>query len=240
MEYTGKDYVENVRAAAFEDNSPIRADIEDIMHRRCILVHVKIGDKMQVILVKNLSKEHRRKSPTPLPAEFSIEEYTPMLPADEKGKTMKNRVATVDVNLVRSTQLLYNKAYGQFDGLQFMDACGREIAICYFQKPVICDNSSNPNLAVAMEQYLIAGIFTADLDFLSKFFGHQGASSRWLCMLCLAMQSKLEDTFTLAGNAPRFHKRTFESITVDTERYVKDFSSLPTNEQTKEKRTAVR
>ena len=58
-------------------------------------------------------------------------------------------------------------------------------------------------------------------------------------MLCLAMQSKLEDTFTLAGNAPRFHKRTFESITADAERYVKEFSSLPTNEQTKERRTAV-
>ena len=44
-----------------------------------------------------------------------------MLPVKENGTATEDRVVTVDFNLLQSTQLLYNKAYGRFVGLRFMN-----------------------------------------------------------------------------------------------------------------------
>jgi hypothetical protein len=52
LEYTGKDTSHNVRKAAFEADSVVRRDLEDIMHRRCILVQVTVEVMMQVVMVK--------------------------------------------------------------------------------------------------------------------------------------------------------------------------------------------
>ena len=53
MEFTGKDSWENVSAAGFNCNSPFCQDIEDIMHRRCTIVQVRVCGRTEVVLVRN-------------------------------------------------------------------------------------------------------------------------------------------------------------------------------------------
>ena len=60
---------------------------------------------------------------------------------------------------------------------------------------------------LVLDHYLLAGLFTGDLDILAHFFEHQGASAKWLCLWFLANQDFLEETFKLEGKAPRFQKR---------------------------------
>ena len=93
-----------------------------------------------------------------------------MLHVEEKGKTMKNRVAMVDVNLVKSTQFLYNKACGQFDGLQFMNDSGSDVAICYLERSIICANPSNPEIVIPIYQFIITRVFTGDSYFSPSLF----------------------------------------------------------------------
>ena len=79
------------------------------------------------------------------------------------------------------------------------------MAALTLKKPIVWEVSEeNP---MVLDHYLVAGLFTGDLDFLAKFFGHQGASAKWLCLWCLANQDSLEETFKLEGKAPRFPKR---------------------------------
>ena len=237
MEFTAKDSTENVRAA-FEANPKIISEVEDLMHRRSILVNVKFAaSEMQSVIVKNSNPAHHRSSPQPLPKMLSIHDYRPVMPVPPR--VFDDQVAKVDVTLVASIEVLYNKLAKVFDGVRFLDNCGSKLAVCYFKKPVSCENPSNftsPDASqpkIDIDQYLLAGIFTADLDFLAKLLGHQGASAKWLCMFCLAMQEKLKDTFVLGGNGPGFLKRTLESIKKMHADYIKHFESLPTGEQSK-------
>ena len=237
MEFTANDSPENMRAAAFEKDSPIRADVEDIIHRRCILIRVKIGTEEQVVLVKNSNAGHHRSRPTPLPTTVSIEEYYPILPAQEFGKKLDHRIAVADVTMVKSTQLLYQRNYKAFVGLRLVDESGNQIAVAYFKQAISCLDPSVPPFSI--EQYLIAGVFTGDLDFYAKFLGHQGASAKWLCMFCLAMQDQLKDVFISGGTAARFQKCTIESIKRMHGIYKEKFESLPTCQQTKAKREEI-
>ena len=213
--------------------------MEDIIHRRCTLVHVKVGNEMQVVMVKNTNPKHHRKDPMPLPDGLSVFEFTPAttpsLAPDQK--TFYDRVAAVDVSLVASIQLQYNTLFKVFDGLRYIDIDGKVIAMSYFKQPIKCANSSEPPIAI--DQILLAGVFTADLDFLSKFLGHQGASARWLCMFCLAMQSQLKDTFVNGETGPRFAKRDMEHIREMYGKYQERFENLPSNMQTKERRKKI-
>ena len=101
---------------------------------------------------------------------------------------MQNWVAVVDIDWVASTQLIYNNIYWEFEGLRFVDADGCKIGIGYFQNKIPCINPLVQKPRIEMDQVLIAGVFTCDLDFLSKILGHQGASlpsgyvcSAWQC-----------------------------------------------------------
>jgi len=85
----------------------------------------------------------------------------------------------------------------------------------------------------------MASVFTCDLDFLSKFLGHQGASSKWLCIFCLAITEKLADIFHTGGVVPRYERRTLESFKQNYQVYVENFLNLPKNEQTNDARAAV-
>ena len=91
-----------------------------------------------------------------------------------------------------------------------------------------------------MDQYLLAGAFTGNLDFIAHFQGQQDASAKWLCIFCLAMQGKLGETFRLRGNAPRFPKRTGEhSLQNMYEVYQKEYLSLDEKDQTPSKTEQV-
>ena len=58
--FTANDSRKNMCAALFQDNSPHKRNFEDIVYRRCTLLHVKIGQEMQVVLVNNLNPSHHR------------------------------------------------------------------------------------------------------------------------------------------------------------------------------------
>ena len=42
---------------------------------------------------------------------------------------------------------------------------------------------------------IVAGALTADLEFLSTFYGHQGASAKFPCIFCLAKRAELNSMF---------------------------------------------
>ena len=85
--------------------------------------------------------------------------------------------------------------------------------------------------------YLLTGLLTRDLDLLSLFVGHQGASAKWLCMLCLALQTKIGETFQVEGQAIRFGKRKAnKSIPRCYEKYKKEFLYLDLLSRTKAKK----
>mmetsp|Transcript_32260 Transcript_32260/g.55046 ORF Transcript_32260/g.55046 Transcript_32260/m.55046 type:complete len:161 (+) Transcript_32260:467-949(+) len=69
------------------------------------------------------------------------------------------------------------------------------------------------------KQYLMVGMFTADLEFLSKFLGHQGACARYLCMFCQIVKAQCKEVFADPSKPAVVPKRTLESIIADAEKY---------------------
>ena len=96
----------------------------------------------------------------------------------------------------------------EFDKIGFVDSSEKIVGTLTLNNPIdfCCKDGGDPP-EFNIYRYLLSGIFTGDLEFLSHFLGHQGASARWLCMFCLARQNELHTAFCLAGDAPRFPKR---------------------------------
>ena len=95
-------------------------------------------------------------------------------------------------------------------GLRFVDGSGYTLEEVYFKDAIYCSDPLIPPIVI--EQFLIAGVFTGDLDFYSKFLGHQGASARLLCMSYLAMQDQLKNGFLSGGKSSQVKKSTIVSI----------------------------
>ena len=83
-EFTAPDTRNNLQAAIFHDGNPFKEDIEDILHRRCVLFHLKLGDQSEAAMVNNLNLRHHRMKPHPLPKEYRVQRYVPA-PAEEAG-----------------------------------------------------------------------------------------------------------------------------------------------------------
>ena len=63
--FTVTDTRNNLAVAMFHAGSPCGQDVEDAMHRRCVLLHGRLGEQMEVALVKNPNpRRHRAKPPT--------------------------------------------------------------------------------------------------------------------------------------------------------------------------------
>ena len=93
---------------------------------------------------------------------------------------------------------------------------------------------------MVLDHYLLAGLFSGDLDFLCNLFGHQGASAKWLYLWCLANQDRLDETFTLEGKAPRFPKRRGQnSLQYSFEVFKKNYLELGLTSRTKAKKAQV-
>ena len=60
--------------------------------------------------------------------------------------------------------------------------------VTYLKKPIVWEVSEEKSMVLILDDYLLAGLFTGDLDFLAHFFENQGASAKWLCLWCLANQ----------------------------------------------------
>ena len=192
-EFTAPDTRNNLQAAIFHDSNPCKADIEDAPHRWCVLLHLKLRDQSKVAIVKNLNTRHHRMKPDLLQKEYRAQQYLPA-PEEEAGraKTLDNHVAQVDFTLVKSILLMVNQARNKLDKIKFRDENEKYLASLTLKKPIVWEVSKeNP---MVLDHYLRIGLFTGGLDFLAKFFGHQGVSAKWLCLWCLANQDFLGET----------------------------------------------
>ena len=117
-EFTANDSCENMYAAVFYGGSPIKCDVEDSEHRRCMLFYVTIGAELRVVLVRNTNVTHHWNNPTPLTDDVIIRKYSHPLPATPSSwKRFDYRVASVDFQKVKATWLMYDKIHNWFDGL---------------------------------------------------------------------------------------------------------------------------
>ena len=88
--------------------------------------------------------------------------------------------------------------------------------------------------------YLLTGLLTRDLDLLSLFVGHQGASAKWLCMFCLALQAEIGLPYQVERKKIRFGiRRGSRSILRCYEKYKKEFLELDLLSRTKAKKEKV-
>ena len=234
-EFTAPDSRENMAAAMFHEGSPCRQEMEDIMHRRCVLLYLKVGEQMEVALVKNTNTRHHRAKPHALPKEYQVRLHHN---CEEGAATLEQRVAKVDFTLVKAILLMYNTTQQRFDKIKFEDERQQSLGELTLKRGIAC--GPHQTMQVTMVQYLLAGLFTGDLDFLANFFGHQGASAKWLCLFCLANQDQLGETFRLGGCGPRFPKRKgVNSLQQCFETYKREYLDLMLTMRTKAKKEQV-
>ena len=66
----------------------------------------------------------------------------------------------------------------QFDKIGFADVSNTIFATLTLNDPIDISYREPPQFEINC--YQLAGIFTGDLDYLTNFLGHQGASAKWL------------------------------------------------------------
>ena len=71
-EFTAPYSRENLAAAMFHEGLPCKEEMEDVIHRRCVPVHLKLGEQMEVFIVKNTYRRHNRKAPSSLPSGYLV------------------------------------------------------------------------------------------------------------------------------------------------------------------------
>ena len=238
-EFSACDTRENLTAGFFNESSSGCKEVEDVVHRRCVLLEVTVNGKKQVAMVRNTNPRHVRHNPQQLTNNYEVRRYTP-LSANETttGESASDFAASVDFKTVYSVVFMYNVTKEQFDELLFVSSTGTTLSKFTLRIPISVSFNSNTSFSVL--QYQLAGVFTGDLDFLANFVGHQGASAKWLCLFCLANQDNLVDTFHLGGNAPRFQQRKgVNSIQKCFEIYKREYLDLDCNLRTKSRRERV-
>ena len=164
-----------MKAAVFYNGSPYCANMEDVLHCRAVLIQVKIGERSKVGLVVNTSRRHHRKKPMPLPRACRVRLHTGLDPQNVE-KTFDNRVARFDFSKSCCILLMYNTVTQQFDKVGFADNCDTIVATLTLKNPIEYYYRVPPQFEI--HRFLLAGVFTGDLDFLATFLGHQGASTR--------------------------------------------------------------
>ena len=171
-EFIAPDSRENLATAMFNEGSPCKKETEDVIHRRCVLLHLKLGEQMEVFIVKNPYRHHNRKAPSSLPSGYLVWLHDE---CDEGGVTLEHRVAKVDFTQVGAILLMY-RVKQCVDKIRFKDEINQTLAQLTLKIPLACD----PHLTMqfTMIHYLLAGIFVGDLDFLAHFFGHHGVSAK--------------------------------------------------------------
>ena len=84
-----------------------RRNFEDIVQRQFILPNVKIGQKLQVLVVMNLNTSHQRNNPMLLSKDHAAHGHIPALPnRPPKLIRFDDRVVSVDFLEIKSIQLL--------------------------------------------------------------------------------------------------------------------------------------
>ena len=160
-EFTANDTRENMAAAFFNDNSPGKKDIESVVHRRCMLLHVQINGHTQVAIVQNTNDRHNRRRPHALTKTYGRRTYEPS--AEQPPYNFDDRIGKFDFSSVTRINLMYNKREQQFDKLAFVGNQDQVMATLTLKAPIVTPYL--PDMTVSIHQYLLAGIFVGDLDF---------------------------------------------------------------------------
>ena len=103
------------------------------------------------------------------------------------------------------TLLMFNNKVHTFDKVAFEDTNKKIVGSFTLANGIAWASLSQPE--PELRHYLLAGLFTGDLDFLSLFLGHQGASAKRLCILGLALQAEIGLPYQVEGRKIRFDKR---------------------------------
>ena len=231
LEFSGvKDTHGNVVAAAFEDGSPFKFELEAICQRKVNAAKISINDEMQMVVTINTDEKHDHKSPKPLPQISGITSY------QAPNMTEKNKmgVIAIDFSKVESIKACCDLDGKKLLGLSFFGPDAICIGTAYFPKQVECNARTD---SVQLSQIIVAGLFVADIDFLSTFLGHQGSSSRFPCVYCLV---KLSEKIRMWDpDSPKFTPRTGNRIDKGFAEYTTRYLDLPEHQQTNSKRQQV-
>ena len=103
----GKRYTWKHDSYLFLTRTHREKDIEGIVHRRCILLHVEINGHTQVAIVRNTSNRHHRRWPQALTKMYCCRTYEPA--AKQAPYNFDDRIGKFDFSSVRRIDLMYNK-----------------------------------------------------------------------------------------------------------------------------------
>ena len=218
FEMTGKDPRENMKCGPFNDKRRIRPELEAIVNRRVVYLSLIFGKEIRSCLVINTDDSHSFEKPSPIAPQLeNFKEYTPSSVAPI-CRPFDNSLVKINFTLIVEVRLLVNASTKNIDGICFVLAAqvgqtelldDTNTLVCvYFQTPL---SQEGPiSVYPTVEQYLLAGVFVNDLEFVSMFLGHQGASARYMCMFCLATKNLVKEGFRGAGCTAV--KRTIEQM----------------------------
>ena len=105
---------------------------------------------------------------------------------------------------------------GTVHGLAFFNSARNKLGCTFFKQVLKLEC-----VLATYKQYLVMGVFTTNLEFLSCFLGHQGTSSRFLCMTCLACKTDITNACLLLNHVEKVAKRTLVLMSEDGETYIK-------------------
>ena len=233
LEFSGvKDTYYNVVAAAFEDGSFVKFELEAICQRRLSAFKICIHEETQMVVTINTDKKHDHKKPIPLPylSGVTFDQASQMTEMNKIG------IISIDVSTVASVKVCCDSEMETAIGVSYFGHDQSCIGTVYFPDQIEC-NASEYSEMIQSFQIVVAGMFVADIDFMSTFLGHQGSSARFPCVYCLAqLKEKIRMWET---NSPEFPPRTGESIDEGFDEYKRNYSDLPLHQQTDPKRREV-
>ena len=167
-EFTANDSRSNMTAAVFYNDAQCSADMDDVLHCWAVLLHVKVEEWSEVSLVVNTNLHHPRSKHMPLTTACHIHQYAPTAPYPKEGQNLlDSRVARVDFNIIHFVLLMYITIEEWFDKIMFADTSNISIAALTLTNLIDFVYCEPAQFDIA--QYLLARIFTGDLDFLANF-----------------------------------------------------------------------
>ena len=140
----------------------------------------------QVDLIMNTDVGHDTMNPKPL---VPLSEPIVDKQADVINDENMIGILTIDFTTIKSIKLVY--VTDSFGRLFFFNSDSTCIATVLFKQPVMSSNIHTT--AFSVNQILVGGVITTgDLDYVSKHFGHQGASAKRPSIFDLVEKSQLE------------------------------------------------
>jgi hypothetical protein len=126
-----------MHALIFYDDSPLKADVEDIVPRSCMLISFQIGTKFHVALVKNTNAAHHRNNHMPFVDNVIICKHLPVLSSTlSSWISFGKRVTSVDFEKVKPIALIYVNIYKCFNRLSFVNATNSPITAYKCKLPI--------------------------------------------------------------------------------------------------------